>query len=88
MAPGIGAAALDPVSAVGRALVACWVLQKQLTAWRKTTYSLLARQEGGRVDLRVDAVLLQDSAVMQVRRSSKTDFYLHVAYRIYLYMVI
>nr|XP_033474629.1 oxytocin-neurophysin 1 isoform X1 [Epinephelus lanceolatus] len=60
-----GAAASAPASAAGRASAACWAPRKQLTAWRRTTCSPPARPEGDLVDLREDAALLQDSAVMQ-----------------------
>lgn len=65
--PETEAAASAPVSAVGRAWAACWAPQRQLTVWRRTTCSPPARQEGDPVDLREDAVLLQDSVVTQVQ---------------------
>ena len=77
MAPGTGAAASAPVSAAGRASAACWAPRKQLTAWRRTTCSPPARQEGDPADLRVDTALLQDSAVTQVQ-SDLTVNILHV----------
>lgn len=61
-------AALAPVSVVGMVSAACWAPQKLPTVWRRTTCSPPARQEGELVDLREDAVPLQDSAVMQVRK--------------------
>ena len=69
VAPETGVAASAPVSAAGRASAACSAPRKRLTAWRRTTCSPPARQEGDPVDLREDAALLQDSAVMQVRKS-------------------
>lgn len=72
MAPETGADASAPGSAAARASAACWAPQKQLAVWRRTTSSPPAKQEGDPADLREDAVLLQDSAAMQVRKSWST----------------
>lgn len=67
VAPETRAAASAPVFAVGRAWAACWVPPKRLTVWRRTTCLPLARQEGDHVDLKEDAVQLQDSAATPVK---------------------
>lgn len=67
VAPKTRAAALAPISAVGRVWAVCWVPLKQLTVWKRTTCSPPARQEGDPVDLREDIVPHQESAVTQVK---------------------
>lgn len=67
VAPGTGAAALAPISAVGRGWAATWARQRQLAAWRRTTCPPPARLEEECVALR-EAVLHPESAVTQVRQ--------------------
>lgn len=76
MAPETGAAASALASVAGRASAACWDPQKQLTVLRKTTCSPPARQEADPVDLKEDAALPQDFAVMQVRNYIQYSDYL------------
>ena len=64
---GSRAAALAPVSAVGRMWAAGWAPRRRHTAWRRTTCPPPARWEGDPVDLIQHAVPHRESAVTQVR---------------------